>query len=373
MNNAKLFTPLTIGSLCLRNRAVLSPMCQYQAVEGRVQEWHHAHHGRYAAGGLAAAFVEATGVTRSGRITHGCTGIWDDSQIDGLRRIASLYRTFGVIPGIQIGHSGRRGSAARPWEGAAPLKTMAGPEPAWQTVGPSALPEREGSPVPKELSDDEIEGLVDAFRSAARRALAAGFDILEIHGAHGYLIHSFFSPVSNRRADRFGGSLENRMRFPLMVTEALRAIWPVDKPLFYRASCVDSVAGGLAIEDTVALARELKARGVAVVDCSSGGMSGPATLSTAKIRPGYQVPYAAAVRRGADIATMAVGAIIEPKQAEAILAEGEADLVALGRQMMAEPHWLYRAAQELGEANPHAVLSKYYSFYLERRAAVLER
>jgi 2,4-dienoyl-CoA reductase-like NADH-dependent reductase (Old Yellow Enzyme family) len=373
VSNARLFTPLAIRSLTLRNRAVLSPMCQYQAVEGRVQEWHHAHHGRYAAGGLAAAFVEATGVTRDGRITHGCTGIWDDGQIDGLRRIASLYRSFGVIPGIQIGHSGRRGSAARPWDGAAPLKSTAGREPAWQTVGPSALPEREGSPVPRELTESEIEGLVDAFRAAARRALAAGFDILEIHGAHGYLIHSFFSPVSNRRADRFGGSLENRMRLPLMLAETLRAIWPRDKPLFYRASCVDNVAGGLTIEDTVALARELKARGVDVVDCSSGGMSGPATLSTAKIRPGYQVPYAAAVRRGADIPTMAVGAIIEPKQAEAILAAGEADLVALGRQMMAEPHWLYRAAQELGLANPHAILSKYYRFYLERRAAVLER
>ena len=167
MSNAKLFTPLTIGSLCLRNRAVLSPMCQYQAVEGRVQEWHHAHHGRYAAGGLAAAFVEATGVTRSGRITHGCTGIWDDSQIDGLRRIASLYRTFGVIPGIQIGHSGRRGSAARPWDGAAPLRETDGPEPAWQTVGPSPIPERETSPVPRALTIPEIEGLVDSFRAAA--------------------------------------------------------------------------------------------------------------------------------------------------------------------------------------------------------------
>jgi 2,4-dienoyl-CoA reductase-like NADH-dependent reductase (Old Yellow Enzyme family) len=372
VTKANLFTPLSIRSLTLRNRAVLSPMCQYQAVEGRVQDWHHAHHGRFAAGGLAAAFVEATGVTREGRITHGCTGIWEDGQIHGLKRIADLYKSFGVLPGIQIGHSGRRGSAARPWDGAAPLKTTAGPEPAWQTVGPSSVPEREGSPAPKELTLPEIENLVNAFRAAATRAIAAGFDILEIHGAHGYLIHSFFSPVSNRRTDRFGGSLENRMRFALTVAEALRALWPKEKPLFYRASCVDNVAGGLIIEDTVALAKALKSRGVDVLDCSSGGMSGPATLSTAKIKPGYQVPYAAAVRRGADIATMAVGAIIAPKHAEAILAAGEADLISLGRQMMAEPHWLYRAALELGEPNPHAVLSKYYSFYLERRAAVLE-
>jgi len=373
LSHAKLFTSFPIKSLTLRNRAVLSPMCQYQAVEGQVQEWHFAHHGRFAAGGLAAAFVEATGVTREGRITHGCTGIWEDGQLPGLKRITTLYKTFGVIPGIQIGHSGRRGSALRPWDGASPIKTTSGPEPAWQTVGPSPVPEREGSPVPRELTVPEIEGLAQAFRAAATRSLAAGFEIVEIHGAHGYLVHSFFSPITNRRSDAFGGSLENRMRFPLMVAEAVRSVWPAGLPLFYRASCVDNVPGGLPIEDTVALARALKARGVDVIDCSSGGMAGSASLSTAKIKPGFQVPYAAAVRKGAEIPTMAVGAIIEPKQAEAILQAGDADLVCLGRQMLAEPHWLYRAALELGEENPHAILSKYYAFYLERRAAVLER
>jgi 2,4-dienoyl-CoA reductase-like NADH-dependent reductase (Old Yellow Enzyme family) len=367
------FSRLTIRSLTLRNRLVMSPMCQYMAVEGRMQDWHFAHHGRFAAGGLAVGFVEATGVTRNGRITHGCTGIWEDSQIEGLKRVTALYKSFGVLSGIQIGHAGRRASAARPWDGAAPIKLTDGPESAWQTVGPSALPEKEGSPVPKELTTAEIAEIIEAFKAATHRSLAAGFDILEIHGAHGYLIHSFFSPVSNRRSDRFGGSLENRMRFPLMVAEAIRTIWPADKPLFYRASSVDNVPGGLPIEDTVALAKELKTRGVDVMDCSSGGMSGPATLSAAKIKPGYQVPYAAAVCRGANIPTMAVGAIIEPKQAEEILAAGDADLIALGRQLMAEPHWLYRAAIELGEENPSAVLDPHYSFYLERRAKVLER
>jgi 2,4-dienoyl-CoA reductase-like NADH-dependent reductase (Old Yellow Enzyme family) len=371
--HAKLFMPLAVRSLTWRNRAVLSPMCQYQALDGRMQEWHFAHHGRFAAGGLAAAFVEATGVTREGRITYGCTGIWEDGQLPGLKQVAALYKSFGVIPGIQIGHSGRRGSALRPWDGASPIKTTDGPEPAWQTVGPSPVPEKEGSPVPRQLSVSEIEGLVEAFRAAAARSLAAGFEILEIHGAHGYLVHSFFSPISNRRSDEFGGSLENRMRFPLMVADAVRSVWPAALPLFYRASCVDNVSGGLPIEDTVALARALKAHGVDVIDCSSGGMAGAATLSTAKIKPGYQVPYAAAVRKGAEIPTMAVGAIVEPKQAEAILEAGDADFICIARQMMAEPHWLYRAALELGEENPHAVLSKYYAFYLERRAAVLER
>ncbi len=373
MAKSHLFSPFAIRSLTLRNRVVMSPMCQYMAIEGRMQGWHFAHHGRFAAGGLAVAFVEATGVTRNGRITHGCTGIWEDGQIEGLKRVTSLYKSFGVIPGIQIGHAGRRASCERPWDGAAPIKRASGPEPAWQTVGPSALPEKDGAPVPKELSEGEINEIVEAFKAAAHRALAAGFDILEIHGAHGYLIHSFFSPVSNRRSDSYGGSLENRMRFPLMVAEALRAIWPKDKPLFYRASSVDNVPGGLPIEDTVALAKALKEHGIDVMDCSSGGMSGPATLSSARIKPGYQVPYAAAVRRGAGIPTMAVGAIIEPKQAEAILADGDADLIALGRQLMAEPHWLYRAAIELGEENPSTVLDPHYSFYLERREKVLER
>jgi 2,4-dienoyl-CoA reductase-like NADH-dependent reductase (Old Yellow Enzyme family) len=373
VSQPKLFSPFALRGLTLRNRAVLSPMCQYQAVEGRMQDWHFAHHARFAAGGLGAAFVEATAVTRDGRITHGCTGIWDDGQLPGLRHVVELYRAHGTATGIQIGHSGRRGSAARPWDGAKPIQETSGPEAAWQTVGPSAVPEREGNPVPRELSVPEIEELIEAFRRAALRALAAGFDILEIHGAHGYLIHSFFSAISNRRSDSFGGTLEKRMRFALLVAETVRSVWPADKPVFYRASAVDNVEGGVVIEDTVQLARALKARGVDLIDCSSGGMSGPATLSTAKIRPGYQVAYAAAVRKGADMPTMAVGAILEPKHAEAILTAGEADLIALGRQMMAEPHWLYRAALELGLPNPHAVLPRQYGFYLERRASVLEQ
>ncbi len=373
MSEPLLFAPLQLRGLTLRNRAVLSPMCQYQAIEGRVQDWHLGHHARFAAGGLGAAFVEATGVTREGRITHGCTGIWEDGQIPGLKRIADIYRAQGTAPGIQLAHAGRRASALRPWDGASPIKDRDGPEAAWQTVGPSALPEREGYPVPRELSAAEIEGLVDAFAAAARRALAAGFEIAEVHGAHGYLTHSFFSPHSNRRTDAFGGSLEKRMRFPLLVAEAVRGIWPAAKPVFYRASVVDNVPGGLEVEDSITLARELKRRGIDVIDCSSGGMTGSPVLTSGRLLPGYQVPLAAAVRRGAEIPTMAVGAIIEPRQAEAILQAGDADLVALGRQMMADPHWLYRAGLELGLANPHQLLPRNYAFYLERRAAVLER
>jgi 2,4-dienoyl-CoA reductase-like NADH-dependent reductase (Old Yellow Enzyme family) len=368
-----LFTPLTLRGLTLRNRVVLSPMCQYSAVDGAVQDWHHQHHARFAAGGIALGFVEATGVTRDGRITHGCTGIWNDDQVPGLKRITELYRSYGAASGIQIGHAGRRASAERPWDGAAPIKEdKTGPEAAWQRVAPSAVPEREGYPAPRALTEAEIEELIGAFVAATKRALAAGFDVVEIHGAHGYLIHSFVSPISNRRSDAYGGSLEKRMRFPLLVAEAVRAVWPAEKPLFYRASFVDGVADGTTVEDSVALAKALKARGVDAIDCSSGGMAGSISLSSNKLIPGFQVPYAAAVHREAQMASIAVGAIVEPKQAEAIIAKGEADLVAIGRQFMAEPHWLYRAALELGHPEPDSVLAKNYAFYLSRRANVLD-
>ena len=367
-----LFTPLRIRNCELRNRIVVSPMCQYQAVDGHVQEWHFIHHGRLVLGGPAAIFVEATGVTRHGRITYGCTGIYDDSHIAGLKRLADLHHKYGAVSGIQLAHAGRRASATRPWEGSRPLTATDAEEP-WPTVGPSALPEKEGYPVPHALAEDEIDDVVESFTAAARRALAAGFDIVEVPGAHGYLLHSFFSPISNHRTDGFGGSLENRMRLPLMVTSAVRRVWPDDKPLFYRVSAVDLLEGGVIIEDTVALARELKSIGVDAVDCSSGGIAGSVTLSSRRLKPGFQVPYAAAVKRGADIPTVAVGAILDGPQAEQILESGDADLIALGRELLADPNWPFHAAEVLKIENPYAVLPKYYGFYLERRAAVLDR
>lgn len=367
-----LFEPFAIRGTVLKNRIVVSPMCQYRAVEGHIQSWHLAHHSRFALGGAGTVFVEATAVTRHGRITHGCTGIWEDRQIAGLKQIAELHRAHSAVPGIQLGHAGRRASAARPWEGAKPL-ALAGPDEPWPTVGPSAVPERDGYPAPRELSVAEIEDIVASFAAAARRALLAGFAIAEVHGAHGYLLHSFFSPVSNRRDDAYGGTRDKRMRLPLQVAEAVRAVWPADRPVFYRASVIDGIDGGLKVEDTVALAIALKARGIDVIDCSSGGMSGPATLSPNRIKPGYQVPLAEAVRRGAGIPTMAVGAILDGPQAEAILKEGKADLVAIAREMLADPNWTYHAAEALGLAKPWSVLPPDYAFYLERRAAVLER
>lgn len=367
-----LFSPLTLRGLILRNRAVLSPMCQYQALNGETVPWHLQHHARFASGGLALAFVEATGVVPEGRITHGCTGLWHDGQIAGMKAIVELYHSTGTACGIQIGHAGRRASCERPFDGAAPIQRRDGPEARWQTVAPSAIAERAGAPVPHEMTAAEIAALIETFRTAALRALSAGFDVVEIHGAHGYLLHSFFSPLTNRRSDGYGGTRERRMAVPLAVAEAVRAVWPENKPLFYRTSVIDGIEGGLTVEDSVALASTLKQRGIDVIDCSSLGMAGSGSLSALKITPGFQVPYAAALRREAGIATMAVGAIIDPAQAETILREGSADLIALGRQMMAEPHWLYRAALELGHPEPFSILPRPYAFYLERRAKALD-
>jgi 2,4-dienoyl-CoA reductase-like NADH-dependent reductase (Old Yellow Enzyme family) len=369
MTEPLLFSPLQLRSLTLKNRIVVSPMCQYSAENGHLIDWHYQHHSRFALGGAGLAFVEATAVTRMGRITHGCTGIWDDAQIPAYSRITDMYKSHGCAVGIQIGHSGRRGSCARPWDGAASIPPDS-PEPPWQIIGPSPIPELEGYPVPHQLSEAEIETLIEAFTAAAKRALTAGFDTIEVHGAHGYLLHSFFSPLSNHRTDAFGGSRENRMRLPLMVSKAVRDVWPDDRPVFYRASCVDNVDGGLQIEDTVALARELKRIGIDAIDCSSGGINGPSTLAGIHKGPGFQVPYSDEIRNNANITTIAVGLIVDPEHAEHILAQGKADMIALARELLSDPSWPYRAALKLGLENPHAVLPRNFRFFLERRTPI---
>ncbi len=368
MTQPLLFAPLSIRGLTFRNRIVVSPMCQYYAVEGHPQNWHFAHHSRFALGGVGAAMVEATAVTRDGRISHGCTGIWEDDQIPEYRRIVDTYREHEVASGIQLAHAGRKASTARPWDGGGPLP--ADGEPAWEAVGPSAIPAREGWPPPRALEREEIPDIVDAFRSAAVRALEAGFDFVEIHGAHGYLLHSFFSPLSNERTDEFGGDRERRMRLPVMVAEAIRTVWPAERPLFYRASVIDGVEGGITVEDTVALARALKGTGVDAIDCSSGGLLGSVSLGNKLPPPGFQVPLAETVRREADISTVAVGLVTEPHQAEEILQNGQADFVAMAHQFIADPNWAYRAALELGLEDPHGILPFSYAFYLRRRAAL---
>jgi len=341
----ELLTPIALRGLTLKNRVVISPMCQYCAIDGVVTDWHLVHLGRFAIGGASLVFVEATGVEARGRISPGDVGLWNDDQARALSRIVDFLKANGAAAGIQLAHAGRKGSTRRPWDGGGELGAadLAKGEGPWETIAPSAVRFADGYPLPKAMKTADMAEVIVAFREATRRALDAGFDVVEIHAAHGYLLHEFLSPLSNRRTDDYGGSLQNRMRFPLEVIETVRAVWPEDKPLFLRVSSVDHVEGGLTIEDTVEVAKAAKALGVDVVDCSSGG-NAPAQIP---LSLGYQVPYAEAVRAGAEVATMAIGLILEPEFAQSIVAGGKADLVGLARPALNDPNFALHAVSAL--------------------------
>ncbi|MCC6535072.1 MAG: NADH:flavin oxidoreductase/NADH oxidase [Burkholderiales bacterium] len=364
--DALLFSTLAMRGLRLRNRIVLSPMLTYSATNGYTNETHVAHLAKYAVGGAGLVFVESTKIDPGGCSTPRDLGLWKDEFIPGMRRIAELVKSYGAACGIQLGHSGRKARRAVPWEGRTPLASYPGVdhgEP-WELIAPSPIAHSEHYQAPREMSQADIDAMVEAWAQGARRADEAGFDVLEIHGAHGYLIHQFLSPAANRRTDRYGGSMENRMRFAVEVVEGVRRHWPEHKPLFLRVSAVDEL--GWRIEDSVALARVLKAHGVDVIDCSAGGMSDTAPSGN-PLAYGYQVKYATAIRRGADIMTMAVGLIVHADQAETILKAGEADLIALGREYLVNPNWPLDAALKLGIASPYAQVPPLYGYYLERR------
>jgi 2,4-dienoyl-CoA reductase-like NADH-dependent reductase (Old Yellow Enzyme family) len=344
MSAINLFQPFTIRGVTLKNRIVVSPMCQYSSVDGMADDWHLVHLGSRAVGGAGLIFVEATAVTAQGRITPGDMGIWNDRHIEPLARIASFVQRVGGVPGIQLVHAGRKASSLAPWEGGGRLKTA--DDGGWEVVAPSAIPFRESDPLPRALSRTDMQGIVTAFIAAARRAILAGFRVIEIHSAHGYLLHSFLSPLSNQRAHPYGGSLENRIRFLLQVATALRQTIPDDMPLFTRISATDWVEGGWDIDQSVVLAQALKSIGVDLIDASSGGIVQRAVIPVA---PGYQVPFAAAIRERADIATAAVGLIADAHQADAIIASGQADLVFLAREMLREPYWALKAGRALGQ------------------------
>lgn len=344
-----LFSPLTLRSVTLRNRIALSPMCQYSAREGHATDWHLVHLGARAAGGAGLVFTEACAVTPEGRISPADLGLWEDAHIAGLARLTAFVRAQGAVPGIQLAHAGRKASTDVPWQGGRPLSPAQG---GWRVVGPTDEPFDNGYPTPVALTDGELAAIVEAFAAAARRAQAAGFAVVEIHAAHGYLLHSFLSPLVNRRTDRWGGDVSGRVRLLEEVVRAVRGQWPAELPLFVRLSASDWVEGGWGIDDTVELAGRLARLGVDVVDCSSGGARPGVAIPAA---PGYQVPFAERVRREAGVASAAVGLITEPAQAEAIVSEGRADLVLLGRQLLREPMWPLRAAHELGVEGPWAV------------------
>jgi 2,4-dienoyl-CoA reductase-like NADH-dependent reductase (Old Yellow Enzyme family) len=341
---SNLFRPITFRGVTLKNRIVVSPMCQYSSVDGMADDWHLVHLGSRAVGGAGLIFVEATAVTAEGRITPGDMGIWDDRQIEPLARIARFIHRMGGVAGIQLAHAGRKASCLVPWQGGGRLKTPE--EGGWEVVAPSAIPFREDDPLPRALDLAGIQEIVAAFTAAARRAMRAGFRVIEIHSAHGYLLHSFLSPLSNKRTDAYGGSLESRMRMLLQVAKALRETIPEEMPLFTRISSTDWVEGGWDADQSIALARALKPAGVDLLDCSSGGLVPGAVVPVA---PGYQVRFAAAIREQSGIPTGAVGLITEPDQAESIIKSGQADLVFLAREMLREPYWALKAGRALGQ------------------------
>lgn len=344
-----LFEPYTLRSLTVPNRVWMPPMCQYSAapegpLTGAPNDWHFQHYGARAAGGTGLIIVESTGISPEGRISPYDLGIWNDEQVDAFRRITSFLKSQNTVPGIQLNHAGRKASTDRPWKGGAPV----GPEEhGWQTVAPSPVPFDDKHPVPAELTAEGIAEIVAQFADAARRALDAGFEVAEIHGAHGYLIGQFLSPHSNKRTDAYGGSYENRVRFALEVTDAVRAVWPDGLPLFFRISATDWLEGeeGWTADETVRLSAELKARGVDLVDVSTGGNAAGVRIP---VGPGYQVPFAARVRNEAGVPAAAVGLIDNAEQAEKILANGEADAVLIGRELLRDPSFARHAARELG-------------------------
>jgi 2,4-dienoyl-CoA reductase-like NADH-dependent reductase (Old Yellow Enzyme family) len=339
-----LFSPLEVGSLKLDNRIVIAPMCQYSAEDGCMTDWHVIHLGHLALSGAALLTIEATAVTPEGRISYGDTGLWSDANEDAMARVLASVRRWSDMPiAIQLGHAGRKASTDKPWLGGRQIAPDQ--ENGWQTVAPSPVPFLDGENPPVELDRDGLDRIRKAFADAAVRAARLGLAAVQLHGAHGYLLHQFLSPLSNRRTDEYGGSLENRMRFPLEVFDAVRAVFPADRPVTMRVSATDWVEGGWDVEQTIAFAKALEQRGCAAIHVSSGGLHPAQKIP---VGPSYQVPLARAVKQAVGIPVVAVGMITEFEQAEAIVATGDADLVALARGMLFDPRWPWHAAAHLG-------------------------
>ena len=338
-----LFTPIELRGTRLENRIVVSPMCQYSAEDGTAGDWHLMHLGQFSVSGAGLLMVEMTNVEARGRISPYCLGLYNDDNEAALIRVVAFCRRYGNTKiGVQLAHAGRKASTLPPWQG---RKVLAPGEGGWQCVSASAIAGRVGSPPPSALGREEIARLIDAFAAATRRARRIGFDAIELHGAHGYLLHQFLSPICNRREDEYGGSLDNRLRFPIQVFDAVRAEWPDDKPLGVRISATDYLPGGWRIEDSVEFGQRLAERGCDWIDVSSGGIAEGEAIP---VGPGYQVSFAEQLRKQTDLPTMAVGLITEPRQAEAIVASGQADMVALARGLLYDPRWVWHAAAELG-------------------------
>ncbi len=339
---SRLFSPFRLRDIEFKHRVFVSPMCQYSSNEGMPTDWHLVHLGSRAVGGAALVMVEATAVSPEGRITPDDSGLWSDRHAEAFRRITAFLKEQGAVPAVQLAHAGRKASTDAPWRGGKPLPPD---RRGWQPIAPSAVPFGEGYPEPHEMTRRDMETVVDQFVAATRRCEAAGFEAIELHMAHGYLMHSFLSPLANRRTDGYGGPLEHRMRLPLAVAAAVRQAWAASRPLFARISATDWVEGGFTLPEAILFAKRLAALGVDLIDCSSGGA---VPWAKVPVGPGYQVPFAAAIRREAEVPTGAVGMITEPAQAEQIVATGQADVVFLARELLRDPYWPLRASRALG-------------------------
>jgi 2,4-dienoyl-CoA reductase-like NADH-dependent reductase (Old Yellow Enzyme family) len=367
-----LLSPLTIRGITIRNRIGVSPMCMYSSIDGHATDWHLVHLGARAVGGAGVIIAEATAVEARGRITPGDAGLWADSQVEPLARVVAFQKRHGATPAIQLAHAGRKAACPRPWEAMPDGRargTLRASEGGWEPVAPSAVSWSDAYATPRELTREEIRGLAAAWAEAARRADEAGYEVVEVHAAHGYLLHEFHSPVTNRRSDEYGGSFANRTRLTREAVEAIRKVWPERKPLFVRLSCTDWLEASLlgasepaaswTLDEAVALSRDLKALGVDLIDCSSGGIRVDVKYPTEGL---YQVPFAARIRREAGLMTAAVGNVSRAEAANAIVERGEADLVLLARAMLHDPHWAVHAAAELGEAKSLRYSSQYDAF-----------
>ncbi len=377
--SSSLFSPITIRGTQFDNRVVVSPLCMYSAIEGVAQPFHFSHLSTFARGGAGLVFAEATAVSPEGRITPQCLGIWNQQQADTLAPIAQFITDAGSVPGIQLAHAGRKASTSAPYDGGKPL--LVDHPDAWEVVGPTNTPVAEGFAIPRELTPDDLNVISQQFADAAQRALQAGFKVIEIHGAHGYLINSFLSPLSNTRTDEYGGSIKNRMRLALEVTKSVRARIGDSVPLFFRISAIDNVDSGWSMDDSIVLCKALEAQGVDIVDCSSGGIAGAPRFRAADDgknlgkslgrEHGFQVPYAARVKDETQLGSMAVGVIIKAEHAESIVASGQADFVALGRELMYNPFWPLHAAEKLGANPDNALWPKQYAWAIIRRQEIL--
>jgi 2,4-dienoyl-CoA reductase-like NADH-dependent reductase (Old Yellow Enzyme family) len=366
-----LFDPFTLRGVTLPHRIAIAPMCTYHAgPDGRATDWHFVHYGRFALGGAAMVMTESVVVAPEGRGCDANLGLWDDAQIAPLRRIADFLKAHGSVSAIQLHHAGRKADSGRPWLGpqaAADADERARCELPWSRLAPSALPYADSAPTPRAMTAADIGATIDAWAAAARRALAVGFEVLEIHAAHGYLINQFLSPIANHRSDGYGGSRAARMRFALDIVDAVRAVWPAELPLLVRVSAVDAAEGGWDLDDTVALARALKSRGVDAIDCSSGGIGGPVVQTAVPRVAGFQVPFAERVRREAGIPTIAVGLITQAEHAAEIIEQGQADLVMIGREALIDPNWPSAARTRLQPEGGHAHWTEPLGWWLDRR------